>query len=1005
MNKSYNSLLLSAIVFFLVISQNIFATNDLVARVPGNYNQAPAYIQNVTLVTEPNGAYVEQSLYLEYTDHNAFPGSQTVEIIHRFELPEGSVINDLWLWMGNNVMRAIMLDTWKARSIYDSIVSMKRDPAFLSKIGNQYELHVYPLVSGSTRKIKINFITPTKWFGANATCELPLRFLGASASTTLPLKLLFRVRDDIWGVPSISEIPNTTFNPLIDTLGYVYKTASLSDIKSLLSFNLTFTTNFTDGAFFKNNIVPRDLNYFQFGILPWQAFNITTTDSGSKKVIAGIDLSGVYSKNYTTLIPNLKAAIKNGIKQNDLFNIVVAGAGRIKPLNPGLTPYSTIMVDSLLNNFANSAYGDSIQQSKKPMIVYCDGDAATIWSFPDISTFADTKTFTSLQVANDAFYSADVVAGYDHGLEYVLNQTEADKAIKSLDSLFLRGGRFLTYYDLGRVGNEKLATHYIPTITVQYHTQNTVHVSRNINGNIGSYFPESLMHGGGYFFALTDTSFKAELVDDQGYPCVISKKLGNGGLLVVTGIWPFNDDWSMRKTLAMPLLGLNSITTSAQMLTPLLNNYSQLNAASSIDRVITFSNCDSLATTVGTDNWVNNYLTSFPVHPVFKSVNLLDGVSVTPQSVTVNGKEYYGSGYLLQRIADATKGAHFETHLTDWPTITQLLSPSLHPYIDSIKLTSAFLSPQDSIKEFIEVNPNRSDPERPLFFLGSTNSTSQVTINADVWFSGIPEVKHTSFTYPFSIDTMNTLRVISSMLGFEKLNGMLLNNSTDTSGIVSQALKYNLLCDYTALIALEPNDTIHFMINPFDESILSVNLESMSATQSHNNVTISWITSTETNNLGFDIERKTDNSIFMKIGFIQGKGTTTVKQSYSFTDNNLTSGSYTYRINQIDVNGTVHLLKDINVIVGMPTVYSLEQNFPNPFNPATTIKYQLPKAGFVTLKIYDILGKEVATLVNENKVAGRFSVEFNASKLPSGVYIYELKSPDFTSCKKMVLTK
>ena len=256
MNNYCKSLLLSVIVIFLILSQNIFATNDLVARVPGNYNQAPAYIQNVTLVTEPHGAYVEQSMYLEYADHNAFPGSQTVEIIHRFELPEGSVINDLWLWMGNNVMRAIMLDTWKARSIYDSIVSMKRDPAFLSRVGNQYELHVYPLVSGSTRKIKINFITPTKWVGANASCELPLRFLGASASTTLPVNLLFRIRDDIWGVPSVSEIPNTTFNPLIDTLGYVYKNALLSDIKQLLSFNLAFTTNFTDGAFFKNNIVP-----------------------------------------------------------------------------------------------------------------------------------------------------------------------------------------------------------------------------------------------------------------------------------------------------------------------------------------------------------------------------------------------------------------------------------------------------------------------------------------------------------------------------------------------------------------------------------------------------------------------------------------------------------------------------------------------------------------------------------------------------------------------------
>jgi Secretion system C-terminal sorting domain/Vault protein inter-alpha-trypsin domain len=1004
MNISYKSLLLSTIVIFL-ISQNIFATNDLVARVPGNYTQAPAYIQNVTLVTEPHGGYVEQSMYLEYTDHGAFPGSQTVEIIHRFELPEGSVINDLWLWMGNNVMRAIMLDTWKARSIYDSIVSMKRDPAFLSKVGNQYELHVYPLVSGSSRKIKINFITPTKWFGANATCELPLRFLGASASTTLPVKLLFRVRDEIWGTPSISEIPSTIFNPLIDTLGLIYKSARLSDIKQLLSFNLAFTTNFTDGAFFKNNIVPRDLNYFQFGILPWQAFNITNTDTASKKVIAGIDLSGVYSKNYTTLIPNLKSAIKSGLKQNDLFNIVVAGAGQIKPLNSELTPYSPTLVDALIDNFVNSTYGDSIKQSKKPIIVYCDGDAATIWSFPDISTFADTKTFSSLQTANNSFYLADVVAAYDYGYEYLLSAIDIDKALKSLDSLFLRGGRFLAYYDLNRALNEKLATHYIPSIQVQYHTQETIHLSRNINGNIGSYFPESLMHGGGYFFALTDTTFKAELVDDQGYPCVISKKLGNGGLLVVTGLWPFNDDWSMRKTLGMPLLGLNSISTSAKMLTPLLNNYTQLNAANPIDRVITFSNTDSLTTTIGTDNWVNNYLTSFPVHPVFKSVNLLDGISVTPQSVTVNGKEYYGSGYLLQRLADITKGAHFETHLTDWPTITQLLSPSLHPYIDSIKLTSAFLSPQDSIKEFIEVNPNRADPERPLFFLGSTNSTTQVTLNADIWFSGIPDVKHTSFTYPFSIDTMNTLRVISSMLGFENLKGMFLNNSKDTAGIVSQALKYNLLCDYTGLIALEPNDTIHFMINPFDESVLSVKIESMAASQSHNNVTLSWTTSTETNNLGFDIERKTDNSVFVKVGFIQGKGTTTAKHSYSFTDNNLPSGSYTYRIKQIDVNGSIHYLKEINVEVGTPTVFSLEQNYPNPFNPSTTIKYQLPKAGFVTLRIYDILGREVVILVKENQNAGRYSVDFNASKLSSGIYIYELKSPDFTSCKKMILTK
>ena len=95
----------------------------------------------------------------------------------------------------------------------------------------------------------------------------------------------------------------------------------------------------------------------------------------------------------------------------------------------------------------------------------------------------------------------------------------------------------------------------------------------------------------------------------------------------------------------------------------------------------------------------------------------------------------------------------------------------------------------------------------------------------------------------------------------------------------------------------------------------------------------------------------------------------------------------------------------MNIEVGLPTTYSLEQNYPNPFNPSTTIKYQLPKAGFVTLKIYDILGREVASLVKEYQHGGKYSVDFKASKLSSGVYIYELKTPDYNSCKKMILTK
>ena len=85
--------------------------------------------------------------------------------------------------------------------------------------------------------------------------------------------------------------------------------------------------------------------------------------------------------------------------------------------------------------------------------------------------------------------------------------------------------------------------------------------------------------------------------------------------------------------------------------------------------------------------------------------------------------------------------------------------------------------------------------------------------------------------------------------------------------------------------------------------------------------------------------------------------------------------------------------------------YALYDNFPNPFNPATTINYQLPENGFVTLKVYDILGKEVATVVNEQKTQGRYTVSFNASELASGVYIYQLRVNEYVNSKKMMLLK
>jgi hypothetical protein len=176
------------------------------------------------------------------------------------------------------------------------------------------------------------------------------------------------------------------------------------------------------------------------------------------------------------------------------------------------------------------------------------------------------------------------------------------------------------------------------------------------------------------------------------------------------------------------------------------------------------------------------------------------------------------------------------------------------------------------------------------------------------------------------------------------------------------------------------------------------------------NVTLNWITASEINSNGFDIQRaKTldDNLIseWKSIGFINGKGTTTESSFYTYSDESLQPGNYSYRLKIIDNDGSFEFSNIINIEIEAPVVYTLSQNFPNPFNPNTLIQYQLPEKGFVNLKVYDAIGVEVATLVNEVKEAGIHEISFDAASLTTGVYFYTLYSGNFVKTNKMLLLK
>ena len=196
----------------------------------------------------------------------------------------------------------------------------------------------------------------------------------------------------------------------------------------------------------------------------------------------------------------------------------------------------------------------------------------------------------------------------------------------------------------------------------------------------------------------------------------------------------------------------------------------------------------------------------------------------------------------------------------------------------------------------------------------------------------------------------------------------------------------------------------------FANPLLPVELSSFASAVNGRNVELNWTTTSETNNSGFDIERSNVkvqmSNEWIKVGNVAGNGTTTTGHSYSYTDRNLAAGNYNYRLKQTDFNGNFEYFNLSNeVVIGIPTKFELSQNYPNPFNPTTNLEFGISELGFVSLKVYDASGKEVATLVNEMKSPGYYSVQFDGSILSSGIYFYTISSGNFTATKKMTLLK
>lgn len=191
-----------------------------------------------------------------------------------------------------------------------------------------------------------------------------------------------------------------------------------------------------------------------------------------------------------------------------------------------------------------------------------------------------------------------------------------------------------------------------------------------------------------------------------------------------------------------------------------------------------------------------------------------------------------------------------------------------------------------------------------------------------------------------------------------------------------------------------------------DEAWVPVEMTSFAGSVNNlGQVVLNWQTASELNNHMFEIERRTETSEFRTVGFVEGHGTTTQQNNYSYVDKTAEQGVNYYRLKQVDFNGTYSYSDIVEIEVVGPLTFELAQNYPNPFNPSTNIKYSVPESGNIRLSVYNLVGEEVAVLVNGFSQAGFYEVTFDASNLSTGVYLYKLQSANSVQTKKMMLLK
>ncbi len=318
-------------------------------------------IEEAVLSVKPHGLYLEYGLYLTFSARGTyFSPTDTLEVEMKFDLPDNAIVHDLWLWIGDSIMQANIIDRWTASSIYEDIVKRRRDPAILFKNKvwdyynpefTQYELRIFPMAAKETRKIKLTYLVPVDWNNNYITAALPMNILNSSNYSLSKLNLIYYPVTD-FETPVIFEKPGLTFENGTDSTFGNYKKAevSLSGENSLLNIGIEYTS---DDGIFVSNYKNGDEGFYQLAVIPSLAFDL----KNNKKIAAVID----YAANnaiitLNDLLNNLRNSLKANLTENDSFNVIYFKQLNVVRASEKWIPAN--LIDTVFNNITSVAnYG------------------------------------------------------------------------------------------------------------------------------------------------------------------------------------------------------------------------------------------------------------------------------------------------------------------------------------------------------------------------------------------------------------------------------------------------------------------------------------------------------------------------------------------------------------------------------------------------------------------------------------------------------------------------